>query len=422
MPHLSFIHCSPPTTRSEPAAGLRWALRVLLVVLALVALPQSSAADPPTSTGPDVTGPVAPGTTLAQPRSSPTTEPWVAVDELDKIRRLERRRYRRRFPIGWCPLENPLGSPVYFEFEATAPTATLRLEADSVNRFGAWNAFRLDSVVVLESDEYFRHLRLDSNCYQDDVGNEPNPVTGPPGAPYLDWRAVDRSAIVFEDFFVSGFSNRWSGVGLATTSEGLDSDSPVFWFAGDTAPQPELSVPPISRNGALGLGRNLLGERPAQLSLALDRLVPGRSYVVTAWWHALEGSLDGDPDDTERVGLTIDLEVPDVTEVILRDRFRVRVDWRDFNGNTGSAKAASAGTDDSGIFWFFDADNWELLVKVLDGCGLNGHYWIFAAATTNVQYTLVVEDLLRGSSVVYFNPLGVASPAVTDTSALATCP
>jgi hypothetical protein len=78
-------------------------------------------------------------------------------------------------------------------------------------------------------------------------------------------------------------------------------------------------------------------------------------------------------------------------------------------------------SDDSGIFWFFDPENWEMLVKVLDGCALNGHYWIFAAATTNVEYTLRVTDALTGRSKSYFNPLGNAAAAITDAGAFATC-
>ena len=72
--------------------------------------------------------------------------------------------------------------------------------------------------------------------------------------------------------------------------------------------------------------------------------------------------------------------------------------------------------------WFFAADNWEMLIKVLDGCGLNQNYWVFAAATTNVEYTLTVTDTMTGQEVSYFNPLGQAASAITDTAAFATCP
>ncbi|MCP4546541.1 MAG: hypothetical protein GY835_08770 [bacterium] len=102
-------------------------------------------------------------------------------------------------------------------------------------------------------------------------------------------------------------------------------------------------------------------------------------------------------------------------------RFGVAVDWYDFHGNSGVGRALEYRAADSGIFWFFNDDNWEMLVKVLDGCAINGHYWVFSAATTNVGYTLYVSDTLTGVRLQYTNPLGVSSPAITDTFAFDTC-
>jgi len=114
---------------------------------------------------------------------------------------------------------------------------------------------------------------------------------------------------------------------------------------------------------------------------------------------------------------------PDLRTLCLNDeRFRLRVSWRDFEDGTGEGTALPFGTDDSGLFWFFDDDNWEMLVKVIDGCGFNGHYWLFSAATTNVEYTLTVTDTLTGEVATYTNPLGVRADAITDTEAFATCP
>ncbi len=111
------------------------------------------------------------------------------------------------------------------------------------------------------------------------------------------------------------------------------------------------------------------------------------------------------------------------TLCLSRGRFRVEISWRDFAGATGVGWVApSAGTADSGLFWFFAPENWELLVKVLDGCGLNGRYWVFAAATTNVEFTLAVTDTTTGLVRRYRNGLGTAAAAITDTSAFATCP
>lgn len=98
-------------------------------------------------------------------------------------------------------------------------------------------------------------------------------------------------------------------------------------------------------------------------------------------------------------------------------RFRVRVTWKDFQGKTGTGKAVDIDRRDSGLFWFFGPQNLELLVKVLDGCSVNDHFWVFAAATTTVEYEITVLDTETGEIVTYENPLGVAPPATTDTGA-----
>ncbi len=114
---------------------------------------------------------------------------------------------------------------------------------------------------------------------------------------------------------------------------------------------------------------------------------------------------------------------PSDTELcVTGDRFRVEVEWRDFAGNFGSAKVVPLAPSDSGLFYFFNFDNWEMLVKVLDGCGINSRFWVFAAAATNVEYTLQVTDTETGEVKTYINPLGNLAAAITDTGAFATCP
>jgi hypothetical protein len=123
---------------------------------------------------------------------------------------------------------------------------------------------------------------------------------------------------------------------------------------------------------------------------------------------------------------------PDADTMCLQgNRFKVEVSWRTQDGSTGSGMVAPCGTDDSGIFYFFNEDNWEMLFKVLNGCNYNDHYWVFFAATTNVEFTTRVTDTLTGfvksynssgQSIEYTNPLGQPANAVTDTTAFATCP
>lgn len=116
--------------------------------------------------------------------------------------------------------------------------------------------------------------------------------------------------------------------------------------------------------------------------------------------------------------------VPDSQTLCLNNgRFEVVVQWTDFQGNTGFGNVVpGVASPDSGLMWFFGADNWEMLVKVLNGCPVNNHYWVFAALTTNVQYTIRVTDTLTGQFQTYFNPLGNPAPAITDAAAFATCP
>ena len=70
--------------------------------------------------------------------------------------------------------------------------------------------------------------------------------------------------------------------------------------------------------------------------------------------------------------------VADAETLCLQDsRYAVDVEWRTADGGSGAASVVRSGTNDSGLFWFFGRDNWEILIKVLDGCALNGHVWVF---------------------------------------------
>ncbi len=113
---------------------------------------------------------------------------------------------------------------------------------------------------------------------------------------------------------------------------------------------------------------------------------------------------------------------PDATHFCLQQgRFRVEVSF-DAGGVTQQAQTVPGASSDSGLFWFFSPDNWELLVKVLDFCPLNGHYWVYAAGATDVHFVLTVTDTLTGSVASYENPAGKPAVAITDANAFQTCP
>jgi hypothetical protein len=102
-------------------------------------------------------------------------------------------------------------------------------------------------------------------------------------------------------------------------------------------------------------------------------------------------------------------------------RFTVNVKWLVPDGSTGVGTVVTSNAD-SGVFWFFGSNNWELLVKVLDACALNNRKWFFSAATTNVHYEAIVTDVKTGVTKRYFNWLNQSAPSNNDTDAFATCP
>ena len=106
-------------------------------------------------------------------------------------------------------------------------------------------------------------------------------------------------------------------------------------------------------------------------------------------------------------------------------RFQVQMDWR--AGTAPVAAATAIPLDfapESGLFYFVSPSNIEVLVKVLNACvpALGNKYWVFYAATTNVEFTLTVIDTQTGAVQIYHNPENTAAAPVQDTNAFATCP
>ncbi len=97
-------------------------------------------------------------------------------------------------------------------------------------------------------------------------------------------------------------------------------------------------------------------------------------------------------------------------------RFETRVSWSvPSQGSAGTAAAVPL-TGDTGAFWFFTANNLELVVKVVDGRPVNGRFWVFRGALTDVQYTLTIRDLRTGAVRTYEHPAGRLE-SFADTSA-----
>ena len=149
----------------------------------------------------------------------------------------------------------------------------------------------------------------------------------------------------------------------------------------------------------------------------------GYSYRIRA-----ENSSGRSPYSNESVAATNATIAPCVvspTVLCLNNgRFGVHVAYVSTTAGSGDATTVPLpSAPDSGLFYFFSPTNIEMLIKVLNACTFTApRYWVFYAATTNVQLTVTVTDSQTGKVKVYFNPLNTTAPPVQDVDAFATCP
>jgi len=96
-------------------------------------------------------------------------------------------------------------------------------------------------------------------------------------------------------------------------------------------------------------------------------------------------------------------------------RFEVSVSWSASHIGQSGRGFSMPLTTDSGAFWFFQPSNIELVIKVLDGRTVNGRFWVFCGALSDVGYTITITDTETGAQKTYTNPEGtLASRADTE--------
>lgn len=108
-------------------------------------------------------------------------------------------------------------------------------------------------------------------------------------------------------------------------------------------------------------------------------------------------------------------------------RFKVEVSFQTSQGggHAGQGQAiplSPVGIAHGGAFWFFSADNPEMLVKVVDGCSVDSSKWFFASAGTNVGFAVTLTDTKTGAQKTYMNTDLNQAPPIQDTAALSSCP
>lgn len=93
--------------------------------------------------------------------------------------------------------------------------------------------------------------------------------------------------------------------------------------------------------------------------------------------------------------------------------FTVTVDYDLPQGPAGTGQGVPL-TRESGYFWFFSPQNIELTIKILDGRGVNGRYWVFISSMTDLPFTVTIQQCPASPLVgqpcnvkTYTNPKGV---------------
>jgi len=166
-----------------------------------------------------------------------------------------------------------------------------------------------------------------------------------------------------------------------------------------------------------------VGSAPANIREALvDGLQPATTYV----FRVQAVTPLGNSNYSEEVSAT----TPDTPGGCAEDsltlclgsgRFQVRAAYQTGSGQTGEARVVKL-TGDSGYLWFFQSENVEVIVKIVDACSPPfQRFWFFAAGLTNVAVQIDVTDTETGITRTYTNPLNQPFPAIQDTEAFDTC-
>jgi hypothetical protein len=244
---------------------------------------------------------------------------------------------------------------------------------------------------------------LDGNEDGGDDGGEEDPED--PG----DVEFTDDPFQVAEDGTAAGISVERDGGSFGAVS--------VSWATADGGATAGDDYEAAS--GMLSWADGETGLKTFEVPILEDDLEEGNESVLLTLSDPVGGVEIGGEGDSELLILDNDAEEltcveDDETLCLADDRFMVRVDWRTPQGDSGPGIVEEV-SDNAGLVWFFNPDNKEMLIKVLDACEQFDTYWVFFAATTNVDFTVTVTDTATGLMKEYTNTAGEAAEPVQDT-------
>ena len=87
---------------------------------------------------------------------------------------------------------------------------------------------------------------------------------------------------------------------------------------------------------------------------------------------------------------------PSTTPLVFPSGYEVSLCYEKPDGTLGEGRGGLWMSREAGLLWFFDRDNVEVLVKVLDGCAINNHHWVFTAPVTAPKARLGLASVWVG--------------------------
>jgi hypothetical protein len=205
-----------------------------------------------------------------------------------------------------------------------------------------------------------------------------------------------------------------------------DYDGYLFLYRTFNHKEPLADLIDGDDDAELGSGTSRI---PHDLNVASIALEAGNYVLVNSGYtFSDEGafqnfvSCNGDVQPLHGSSLYGFAGIPFQQQVWLHNRFVVAIDQVSNHPGNGIATPVRFGSSDSAFFWFYNDTNFEVQIKVLDGCAINGHWWVFFAGTTNQAHRVRVADSLWNQIETYTRVLGPPAPAITDITTAFRCP
>lgn len=151
-------------------------------------------------------------------------------------------------------------------------------------------------------------------------------------------------------------------------------------------------------------GRKLLGSGDFQNKVSCDSSPVSGNQVLQSE-EFTQNALDVSNCKVDVDGKAVCVGDPRDSEPLL-NRFQISVNFK-FQGTLKPATPVKMQSTNTALFYFFDEQIWELMIKVLNHCNEDPPvYRLSMAGTTNLYVEIIVVDTVGGQSQRFENPEG----------------